>query len=155
MDKFQSTLPYAGSDSAVSILFPHFNISIHAPLCGERRFCRPDTLRPSLFQSTLPYAGSDLHGQRLRSLSGRFQSTLPYAGSDVYNAYRLLLHPDFNPRSPMRGATCFDRVLCRIDQFQSTLPYAGSDQRTQARGTVINISIHAPLCGERRSRWTP
>ena len=57
--KFQSTLPYAGSDLAQE---GRYNIL-------------------GIFQSTLPYAGSDedtgLHGG-----AAIFQSTLPYAGSD-------------------------------------------------------------------------
>ena len=79
------------------------------------------------FQSTLPYAGSDVVDGNISSVHLVFQSTLPYAGSDYLGwglvgkmlisihaplcgerplpALRPRRPPDFNPRSPMRGAT--------------------------------------------------
>ena len=56
------------------------------------------------FQSTLPYAGSDL-AHFIFPKAFRFQSTLPYAGSDFYEILDAEEEDNFNPRSPMRGAT--------------------------------------------------
>ena len=125
---FQSTLPYAGSDVPLTLLsVKHLNfnprspmrgatvlstihtddsdISIHAPLCGERPARDGQAVYSNLFQSTLPYAGSDVSECRLQ---------------------RRYSH--FNPRSPMRGAT----------------------KSTASAVDRPAISIHAPLCGERR-----
>ena len=86
-DRFQSTLPYAGSDyrrmarnlsalyfnprspmrgatEALAKLLLDSEISIHAPLCGERRWHNVFSMIPIQFQSTLPYAGSDLSACR-------------------------------------------------------------------------------------------
>ena len=86
---------------------------------------------PRAFQSTLPYAGSDQSGQTLSFPEVIFQSTLPYAGSDPRSPRGCGHAPDFNPRSPMRGATIIGCVYM----------------------AVRDISIHAPLCGERRDVW--
>ena len=60
------------------------------------------------------------------------------------------IEADFNPRSPMRGATNANLTKEIQSVFQSTLPYAGSDgvkEKNLRWGD--RISIHAPLCGER------
>ena len=83
----------------------------------------------------------------------------------------------FNPRPPVRGATCCVSAIYLSTLFQSTPPCAGGDSGTRfdilchlnfnprppVRGAtffrlpIINyrlISIHAPLCGGRRDFWT-
>ena len=174
-EAFQSTLPYAGSDSIRSNqwhYYRNFNprsptrgatqlrdtlsiwivISIHAPLRGERQF-------PSSRNREMPSISihAPLRGER----------------QVVDRPAVLFIH--FNPRSPTRGATGKEVIFVENDclfqstlpyagsddypnaesitelEFQSTLPYAGSDQRPFFRyGVVSRISIHAPLRGERR-----
>ena len=138
-----------GATSQFPPTYAELSISIHAPLCGER-----------------------LADGTLKVYTLQFQSTLPYAGSDGYVHDRSQVYRNFNPRSPMRGATAGNRQTVDSNLFQSTLPYAGSDAtytaagissmhfnpRSPMRGATLslagaishpNISIHAPLCGER------
>ena len=62
------------------------------------------------------------------SIQHRFRSTLPYAGERLIQYRQAVYSRYFNPRSPMRGATTAVRAPAVDDQ----------------------ISIHAPLCGERQ-----
>ena len=62
--QFQSTLPYAGSDSQGASKAVGYYISIHAPLRGERPSDTRQRMVALRFQSTLPYAGSDGSGSR-------------------------------------------------------------------------------------------
>ena len=215
---FQSTLPYAGSDQASPFAQIAAAISIHAPLCGERRSGAPRNRgRVPDFNPRSPMRGAtdkyftgtiadmiSIHAPLCGERRGRrylpngdakisihaplcgerhacnffhdecfqFQSTLPYAGSDLSKGPETPTPSNFNPRSPMRGATVrpghfFQRVeisihapLCGerpvpffglkdLVEFQSTLPYAGSDMCCDAALHSPAISIHAPLCGER------
>ena len=115
-----------GATTCSMSLCVNADISIHAPLCGERPCTGRDVLLPDEFQSTLPYAGSDHNNDDLAARQG-----------------------NFNPRSPMRGATGRSRDATQRNKFQSTLPYAGSDDIALFFGRQLAISIHAPLCGER------
>ena len=81
-----------------------------------------------MFQSTLPTRGSDGDAWIFDWLNWRFQSTLPTRGSDECKTERGSYNKGFNPRSPRGGATI-----------------AG-----QARGYLVDVSIHAPHEGERR-----
>ena len=150
-EKFQSTLPYAGSDVDEPVNRLHPEISIHAPLCGARQTLRAWKTLFFGFQSTLPYAGSDrcrnvsrprhtisihapLCGERLqgRFLHNRgqyFNPRSPMRGATIWTRSRSS-RSHFNPRSPMRGATQVNDWYARYASFQSTLPYAGSDAAT-------------------------
>ncbi len=151
--EFQSTLPYAGSDVALHVDvwsgINHFNprsptrgatysdcdadtekdISIHAPLRGERprRSCSV-------------------------SATFGFQSTLPYAGSDAFNA-PIVETVEISIHAPLRGERRDGgHMHYEAYSFQSTLPYAGSDEPVRSLFHVETISIHAPLRGERRNQ---
>ena len=125
-----------------------------------------------LFQSTLPYAGSDnnafafavcikyfnprspMRGATAswgaRSGTSYFNPRSPMRGATSGSSPSIYRASDFNPRSPMRGATTTAKIADGAVTFQSTLPYAGSDAPTVAERVAVLISIHAPLCGERR-----
>ena len=126
---FQSTPPCAGGDrTEFKPCWLVIDISIHAPLCGGRLKQRTFLHAYTVFQSTPPCAGGDyntilsafddkisihapLCGGRLGfcdccRLPGVFQSTPPCAGGD-YKQYPFFLRfRNFNPRPPVRGATC-------------------------------------------------
>ena len=169
---FQSTLPYAGSDQASPFAQIAAAISIHAPLCGERRGRRYLPNGDAKISIHAPLCGERHACNFFHDECFQFQSTLPYAGSDLSKGPETPTPSNFNPRSPMRGATVrpghfFQRVeisihapLCGerpvpffglkdLVEFQSTLPYAGSDMCCDAALHSPAISIHAPLCGER------
>ncbi len=157
--------------------FPSFLnkiISIHAPLCGERPM-RMYILPPiESFQSTPPYAGSDLCLENIQRPLEVFQSTPPYAGSDFYGSSVPPIHKTISIHAPLCGERLhIPQYRFFPFEFQSTPPYAGSDRigewhtvygfyfnpRPPMRGAtcplvcdfgVFVISIHAPLCGERR-----
>ena len=57
---------------------------------------------------------------------------------------------DFNPRTPVRGATNEFGIDLQLDVFQSTHPCAGCDPYVTEPVADTAISIHAPLCGVRR-----
>ena len=61
--------------------------------------------------------------------------------------------PDFNPRSPMRGATRANLTVSSVIRgFQSTLPYAGSDgQRRGLRSHGENFNPRSPMRGATES----
>ena len=107
---------------------------------------------PFLFQSTLPCVGSDAGFERDADPEAWFQSTLPCVGSDVYGQRPPDVPNRFNPRSPVWGATRMALAISHSARaFQSTLPCVGSDGDSQSRRRHhIAVSIHAPLCGERR-----
>ena len=124
-------------------------ISIHAPLCGERLSRFLDYFRLRSISIHAPLCGERL---AIRQTSHKYKN--------------------FNPRSPVRGATACAVAWHFYSLFQSTLPCAGSDKisvwtlsvsqyfnpRSPVRGATFvymciishsYISIHAPLCGER------
>ena len=124
---FQSTLPYAGSDSITSSQVKY----------------------PSKFQSTLPYAGSDLsHTVRIRA--GTISIHAPLCGERLRRRQKMRGRTNFNPRSPMRGAT-IRRLHCprRPQHFNPRSPMRGATEAGQPDRSELCISIHAPLCGER------
>ncbi len=124
------------------------------------------------FQSTPPYAGSDLYVQYCRMsihnfnprppmrgatrnwrpcwTSRRFQSTPPYAGSDNRSELWGQSIHHFNPRPPMRGATESDVRSDLEANFNPRPPMRGATSTGRTKWYDISISIHAPLCGERR-----
>ena len=57
-------------------------ISIHAPLCGERRRYRRDNTVRVYFNPRSPMRGATMNKIDTIKESKKFQSTLPYAGSD-------------------------------------------------------------------------
>ena len=57
---------------------------------------------------------------------------------------------DFNPRTPVRGATNEFGIDLQLDVFQSTHPCAGCDPYVTEPVADTAISIHAPLCGVRQ-----
>ena len=79
-----------------------------------------------------------------------FQSTLPYAGSDAKQRRPTRKQSNFNPRSPMRGATDGIIYACLICGISIHAPLCG-ERRSLERHAESDqkISIHAPLCGER------
>ncbi len=146
---FQSTLPCAGSDLRYQVSLSNSNIRFNprSPVRGATANCNEEHLQDNMFQSTL-LCGERLHFTVPAVCSERFQSTLPCwerlpiievsnsikvfqsapcAGSDVGQKWRIPAKPSFNPRSPVRGAT--DRYMHNC--------------------IVCDVSIHAPLCGER------
>ena len=170
---FNPRSPMRGATACKPYLDGVRNISIHAPLCGERRigffvsdppanfnprspmrgatFCeRPSHSRRDQFQSTLPYAGSDVFFLHCHGSLSVFQSTLPYAGSDAFAYKSALCSVYFNPRSPMRGATCRASINRRSWYFNPRSPMRGATRRRRRYILrQLRISIHAPLCGER------
>ena len=80
---FQSAHPYVGCDTMPTVTDSQDIISIRAPLCGVRLSIINSFIIIKLFQSAHPYVGCD-------------------HCSDIY---MLLVHPYFNPRTPMWGAT--------------------------------------------------
>ena len=102
---FQSTLPYAGSDQMWKESTALEDISIHAPLCGERRLELFGGYENENISIHAPLCGERPYFRICTEQTGEFQSTLPYAGSDTSSASSLTPWTNFNPRSPMRGAT--------------------------------------------------
>ncbi len=80
-NKFQSTLPLRGATAKRQLPDYHPGISIHAPLTGSDFFC-----------------------QIISRSSHPFQST-PLTGSDLRRMLVFAPVTNFNPRSPLRGAT--------------------------------------------------
>ena len=100
-----------GCDNSKHFLWiTNFIISIRAPLCGVRQGYYLLISEPWGFQSAHPYVGCDCR-----------RMDLPRGGHD------------FNPRTPMWGATSL--VGCKF--------------------CPVNISIRAPLCGVRRCMAHP
>ena len=81
------------------------DISIHAPLCGERRLELFGGYENENISIHAPLCGERPYFRICTEQTGEFQSTLPYAGSDTSSASSLTPWTNFNPRSPMRGAT--------------------------------------------------
>ena len=95
--------------------------------------------------------GSDWHAPRYSSRPKRFQSTLPAwgatksdflddqqhgisihaprMGSDIEKASVLIIHKDFNPRSPHGERQFLCQVAAGCSLFQSTLPAWGATRR--------------------------
>ena len=170
--RFQSTLPYAGSDQIEQIARLCVQISIHAPLCGERRKSILRRSRRNYFNPRSPMRGAtirlmveviddriSIHAplcgerrpvSRRSSFCTRFQSTLPYAGSDRRGRSVLRVPCNFNPRSPMRGATTGFPPVIFLYAISIHAPLCGERHREEGKCLLLNpISIHAPLCGER------
>jgi len=102
-------------------------ISIRAPLCGVRLPHLQYVFIAFSFQSAHPYVGCDyLTMTELLSMV-EFQSAHPYVGCDPKIPAWYSRVTNFNPRTPMWGATTRMRVAA--DEMQ--------------------ISIRAPLCGVR------
>ena len=148
---FNPRTPVRGATTSPPYNIGKEYISIHAPLCGVRRRL---PIRPVV--------------------TCTFQSTHPCAGCDGYAVRSICAGSNFNPRTPVRGATPpFSGGGWRQNRFQSTHPCAGCDAgvlrgaryfhdfnpRTPVRGATrtnrakqhsdSSISIHAPLCGVR------
>ena len=72
--------PYAGSDSAKEARVLAAEVSIHAPLCRERRRSRMEESSFWMFQSTPPMQGATVFPEN--SLASKvFQSTPPMQGA--------------------------------------------------------------------------
>ncbi len=168
---FQSTLPYTGSDSSpVTDRAPdqYFNprspirgatvvivtqaslvqISIHAPLYGERPFACQHRSCGNYFNPRSPIRGATvLFNQTPQVLHISIHA--PLYGERRQPASSTALSNYFNPRSPIRGATLSLQRYYSALPFQSTLPYTGSDGMLFGYFLKLMISIHAPLYGER------
>ena len=125
--KFQSTLPCTGSDLELYGCTKEPNISIHAPLHGERPVPILFPLLWNDFNPRSPARGATGHyGFRLPLL--RFQSTLPCTGSDITDIH-VFMACGISIHAPLHGE--------RRSNYQTIHEYSW-------------ISIHAPLHGERR-----
>ncbi len=125
---FNPRSPMRGATQAITALAASMEISIHAPLCGERRKSSSDTRNCSDFNPRSPMRGATDSHIRLRRWQ-EFQSTLPYAGSDGRPA-----------AAQQKGGISIHAPLCGERPIQLS---AAEDYQI--------ISIHAPLCGERRN----
>ena len=102
-------------------------ITIRAPLCGVRLCYNCSVKNRTQFQSAHPYVGCDVTAPLLPAAASKFQSAHPYVGCDLWRGQDVKAQGDFNPRTPMWGATC-----CQL-----------------TNDTAVGISIRAPLCGVR------
>ncbi len=118
-----------GATAFANCLSKALQISIHAPLCGGRRYL--------VYLSYMPYCIS-IHA--------------PLCGGRHYIDKYRLQHWHFNPRPPVRGATLLTIPFILQIRFQSTPPCAGGDiDAAKIKIATDIISIHAPLCGGRPS----
>ena len=132
--RFQSTLPTRGSDAWCACpCRPDTTVSIHAPHEGERRYAGQYRPVGQGFNPRSPRGGATPFLCTVRIAAARFQSTLPTRGSDKTRR-----------DDSGRGA-----------KFQSTLPTRGSDHVKMSNLVRIEVSIHAPHEGERRSFLIP
>ena len=100
--------PYAGSDSAKEARVLAAEVSIHAPLCRERRRSRMEESSFWMFQSTPPMQGATVFPEN--SLASKvFQSTPPMQGATKASKSPLTRTNSFNPR-PL----CRERPQCYI-----------------------------------------
>ena len=126
---FQSTLPARGATHEPRLLFPFFDISIHAPRTGSdakiAMYCRDIT-------------GISIHA--------------PRTGSDFARPLITPLRYHFNPRSPHGERQARDSGAIEQDAFQSTLPARGATRLLEFLHPRNNISIHAPRTGSDKIR---
>src|SRR5690625_4855557 len=82
----------------------------------------------------------------------QFQSTLPPKGSDLDTSPHSSAAIDFNPRSPLKGATKRSIVLKNVVIFQSTLPAKGSDLPSVCSvKNLTDFNPRSPLKGATQS----
>src|SRR5699024_10869019 len=78
----------------------------------------------------------------------QFQSTLPTKGSDFELVLSYLDTYNFNPRSPLKGATLAISFHSPLPKFQSTLPTKGSDgTEVSSCSSIVNFNPRSPLKG--------
>ena len=149
------------------------SISIRAPLCGVRLSGSFAHAAASTFQSAHPYVGCDNHDNVATLPNVRISIRAPLCGVRLPMSSVLNGIFNFNPRTPMWGATAhlgallicgnisIRAPLCGVrlktyylppkaPTFQSAHPYVGCDV-DKDRNDIVDqsISIRAPLCGVR------
>ena len=91
-----------------------------------------------------PPEGSDRYAVQL-DLGDRHISThAPPEGSDCSSTAAPPASWDFNPRSPLRGATRAVRIQLLHVQISTHAPPEGSDHKGSILCAVVRISTHAP-----------
>ena len=152
----------------------HRSFNPRSPVWGATNLSAWSACAVVWFQSTLPCVGSDAEYRQCYQAGCCFNPRSPVWGATRSVRFAPPACNGFNPRSPVWGATTHTLSLCDCREFQSTLPCVGSDGRTfwyhsdgkrfQSTLPCVGsdrklflthlvkriVSIHAPLCGERR-----
>ena len=82
------------------------SISIHAPQYEVRQQLKADGTKVFIFQSTHPNTRCDICSRNTHRLHAIFQSTHPNTRCDyIFNDRDNIYAGNFNPRTPIRGAT--------------------------------------------------
>ncbi len=146
---FNPRPPVRGATSTLPEGSRWAKISIHAPLCGGRRYARYLCHLDNPISIHAPLCGGRQAITAKQMVPIIFQSTPPCAGGDPAGNHEKIRIVHFNPRPPVRGAT---KLVCseiKYKAFQSTPPCAGGDTKYQREQNICTISIHAPLRGGR------
>ena len=128
-------------------------ISIHAPLCGVRRATDKPRYISNIISIHAPLCGVRRHINQISGIKTiDFNPRTPVRGATKSAEFVAKKRKHFNPRTPVRGATWTNFCSsCLPSPFQSTHPCAGCDgRRLTISARRRPISIHAPLCGVRR-----
>ena len=123
-------------------------ISIHAPLAGNDRCCRPTCPIRWTFQSTLPLRGTTSKAKEC-VIAMEFQSTLPLRGT-THHVRRHQARRKISIHAPLAGNDRSAPARGHRQLFQSTLPLRGttrSEERLHA--AAVDFNPRSP-CGERR-----
>ena len=147
--QFQSTPPCAGGDVvSYDVNYQLFGFQSTPPCAGGDRQCGGNGKRWCRISIHAPLCG----GRPVKALTDRgFKISIhaPLCGGRPVGTTMFFPTVYFNPRPPVRGATIalHFRGLCLL--FQSTPPCAGGDIKDNLLDELLDISIHAPLCGGR------
>ena len=118
---FNPRTPIRGATEMVTSIGTILKISIHAPQYEVRPILCCFEISSNLFQSTHPNTRCDLKVTHVK-----------------------LEQCNFNPRTPIRGATSSTTFCGSVQLFQSTHPNTRCDPFVSDWSLMIAISIHAP-----------